>query len=343
MCKSCLEEVSFTTKKVSKKKQILVIPSKKREPLASTHPHLLPEWDWEENDKLGLDPYILTYGSGMVVNWKDKFWHKWSATVKNRACLGHKCPFCTGKKVGYGNDLATKRPDIAKQWHPTKNTFGPHEVTPGSNKEAWFLCRVCSAEWLAVVCDRVAGNGCPYCRGLKVGYGNDLATKRPDIAKQWHPTKNSFGSHEVTVGSRKKAWRLCEDCGHEWLSSIFNMVGNDSGCPRCDRKVSKISQRWLDSLGVLVRENNIKEFDFRVDGFDPTTNTVYEFLGDYWHGNPQAFSPKKVFSRKKQQTLADRYNQTFQRFEKLKVAGYKIFYVWENDYRNGKTGEYYNG
>lgn len=26
---------------------------------------------------------------------------------------------------------------------------------------------------------------------------------------------------------------------------------------------------------------------FKVDGFDPIINTIYEFYGDFWHGNPK--------------------------------------------------------
>ena len=50
---------------------------------------------------------------------------------------------------------------------------------------------------------------------------------------------------------------------------------------------------WLDYLDVpndkLHREVTLKVKDkvYHVDGFEPKTNTVYEFNGDYWHGNPE--------------------------------------------------------
>ena len=39
----------------------------------------------------------------------------------------------------------------------------------------------------------------------------------------------------------------------------------------------------------LQREVTLKVKDkvYYVDGFEPKTNTVYEFNGDYWHGNPE--------------------------------------------------------
>ena len=110
-----------------------------------------------------------------------------------------------------------------------------------------------------------------------------------------------------------------------------------TGCPKCAKgRISKISQEWLDSLCVSKREVKFPGFRFHVDGFDPTTNTIYEFLGDYWHGNPKVkrfYSGINEISKKSFQEL---YNQTFQRFEKLKNAGYNLVYIWEKDFKEGK-------
>ena len=54
--------------------------------------------------------------------------HEWQATVNDRS-TGYGCPVCSGNTVlaGY-NDLATTHPELAKQWHPTKNG----NKTPGN-------------------------------------------------------------------------------------------------------------------------------------------------------------------------------------------------------------------
>ena len=41
------------------------------------------------------------------------------------------------------NDLATKRPDLATEWHPTKNgDLKPTDVAAGSEKKAWWRHQV---------------------------------------------------------------------------------------------------------------------------------------------------------------------------------------------------------
>ena len=45
---------------------------------------LMAEWDWEENDKLGLDPHKLSFGSGMKAHWICSKGHKWVTSIYHR-------------------------------------------------------------------------------------------------------------------------------------------------------------------------------------------------------------------------------------------------------------------
>ena len=49
---------------------------------------------------------------------------------------------------------------------------------------------------------------------------NDLATVNPNLAAEWHPSKNgSLLPSQTTAGSNKKVWWLGK-CGHEWEREI---------------------------------------------------------------------------------------------------------------------------
>lgn len=159
--------------------------------------------------------------------------HAWLATVGSRTA-GRGCPYCSGKRVLPGfNDLATVRPDVVSLRHPTRNaSFSAQEVSEHSNKRVWWLCPQ-GHEWEAAVCKRSGGKGCPYCSGHKVWCGfNDLATTHPELASQWHPDKNGdLTTHQVSAGSQRNVWWLCE-LGHPWEATIANrVVGN--GCHFC--------------------------------------------------------------------------------------------------------------
>ena len=96
--------------------------------------------------------------------------------------------------------LYLENPEVFKQIHPTKNEgVDLMKLTVGSNKHILWKCER-NHEWEARINSRHAyisktgikhkGNGCPYCDNQKVCLDNCLATVNPDVAKEWHPTKN---------------------------------------------------------------------------------------------------------------------------------------------------------
>tara|TARA_B100001971_G_scaffold142545_1_gene131712 strand:- start:311 stop:745 length:435 start_codon:yes stop_codon:yes gene_type:complete len=135
------------------------------------------------------------------------------------------------------NNLAFKNPDLAKEWHPTKNgDLKPTDVTPGSNQKVWWQClKNPEHEWKTIVKNRANGSGCPYCAGRKVGEDNNLAVKQPKLAEEWHPTKNgALKPIEVTPGSHMKVWWMCGQ-GHEWETTVGSRT-KGTGCPLCSGK-----------------------------------------------------------------------------------------------------------
>ncbi len=137
-------------------------------------------------------------------------------------------------------------PDLAKEWHPTKNgTLTPRDVTPFSSKTVWWLCsKNKNHEWEAIIAHRNNGIGCPYCSGQKVCIDNCLKTINPKLAKEWHQTKNgSLTPKEVTPNSNRKVWWLCsKNKSHEWDATINNR-NRERGCPYCFKKRRKLRHR----------------------------------------------------------------------------------------------------
>jgi hypothetical protein len=137
------------------------------------------------------------------------------------------------------NDLATVRPDILTEWHPSRNLpTTPLEYTFGSHIKVWWKCSE-GHEWEASISSRTKTQkptGCPYCSGNKIQPGfNDLATTHPTLAAQWHPKANTLTTTEVTAGSNRKVWWQCSE-GHEWQNTIVNRTAHKQGCPVCANK-----------------------------------------------------------------------------------------------------------
>lgn len=224
--------------------------------LLTINPKLAEEWNYEKNGD--LKPTEVTIGSNKKVWWLlsyddpvigKHFDFEWEDTIDKRN-RGAKCPFLTGHKIWQGfNDLATTNPELAKQWHPTKNgDLKPSDVTAGSNLKTWWLLPYDDAktgkhfdfEWQATVASRNNGMSCPYLvsKTVKKGF-NDLATINPELAKQWHPIKNgNLKPEDVMASSNKKVWWLFpyddpitgKHYDFEWMSTIANRT-RGIGCP----------------------------------------------------------------------------------------------------------------
>lgn len=61
-----------------------------------------------------------------------------------------------------------------------------------------------------------------------------LAEVRPELLPQWG-TSNEFSPEDVSYGSNKKVWWVCEK-GHTWQATVKNRVLAGSGCPYCEHR-----------------------------------------------------------------------------------------------------------
>lgn len=128
----------------------------------------------------------------------------------------------------------------------------------------------------------------------------------------------------------------CKCCGKKQVTTRPALKKNNYRCPNCqpikDRTYSDTRcNQWLGELqkilgitiqGYYSRERTTKINDkvYKLDGFHKDSNTIFEFLGDYWHDyNGEG----------------EKYSQTFSRLGTLSKR-YNIVYVWEHDYLEGK-------
>jgi hypothetical protein len=223
--------------------------------LKALFPEVAQEWHPTENGD--LKPEDVTPYTRRKVWWLCANQHKWEASIGSRT-RGTNCPFCYGRYASKEYNLQVINPELAKQWHPTKNgKLTPDQVTPGSDKKVWWICQN-GHEWDAVICYRNKSTGCPVCALKKTRQKKrgsvSLKEARPDIADQWHPTKNGELTPEhVSYGSKQKVWWKCEE-GHSWKAAVKKRT-NGTGCPFCaGHKVSKannlqavypkIAQQW---------------------------------------------------------------------------------------------------
>lgn len=128
--------------------------------------YILDEWDYSKN---------IIKPSEMIPHSTKKIWficpnnHSYCAKICNRLSNHTDCPYCAGKKVIIGvNDLKTwciqnNRQDILDEWDYSKNTVTPENISQGSGKKVWFICKN-GHEYQQYLFNKTGKiTGCPRC------------------------------------------------------------------------------------------------------------------------------------------------------------------------------------
>ena len=220
--------------------------------LAQTHPALAKEAD-------GWDPKLVTAGSGKKVSWKCRKGHRYESTIGSRTGQGSGCSYCVGKKILAGfNDLATTHPELSREAHK----WDPTTIGFGSGKKVKWKCLE-GHIWECSPNRRTSGSNakCPVCINKIILPGfNDLATTRPDLAKE---TSKAI-ARSVWAGSLKKISWKCS-AGHTWEATPYSRSVQKNNCPICGNK------KVVSGVNDLQTTN--PKLAKEADGWDPTTVT----------------------------------------------------------------------
>ena len=224
-------------------------------PITISYPHVAAEWHPTRNT---ISPNSVSAGMTKKVWWlcpktcPQGCAHEWEAFIGNRCRSAYGCPYCSNltKRVCVHTSIVGTHPEIASQWHPTKNgDLRPENFSYGSEKKVWWLCpktcpEGCAHEWEAELSKRILRGkdaGCPFCASnhKKICQHMSIAHTHPEVAAQWHPDKNrDLKPEHVSEGSNVRVWWICPHtcsygCKHEWDANISDRVQKKTGCPQC--------------------------------------------------------------------------------------------------------------
>lgn len=176
--------------------------------------------------------------------------------------------------------------------------------------------------------------GCKKC-GINAA-GLDRRTPDSDYIGRYVETGYPYTPVEIVRDSVARKTRIVLECNdHGKFTKGITKALEGSGCPKCKRskQSSALEDKWLDGLGIssLVKQHRLVEDSTQVvDGYDPVTNTVYQFHGDFWHGNPKYFNPDEK-NPKTKVSFGAAYEKTQEISNHIQSLGYQLVEVWQSD------------
>lgn len=263
----------------------------KRTPVAEV-PELAAAWSDDNDDDSRL--VMVAYG------WK---------MYKFRCANGHHpritpvrfltagCPHCRGAKTAaQTKSVAELQPELAAQWHPTRNgKYTPENVVRSSERVMWWKSDCCGYEWEASVGARDSGRRlrCPSCRTIL----DSLAWQDPGLAAEWSPANPVTAWHVRPSASLPFApqWICSTNPDHVWNAPVASRsIGAE--CPECrqagksrvelDHHVAAVEVFGSARSGITIQDEAFSSrgswtTDISVEHQGLTV--VIEYDGAYWH------------------------------------------------------------
>lgn len=184
------------------------------------------------------------------------------------------------------------------------------------------------------------GSGCPVCRYQTPKMGGRIQESEMLIrCKAKHGSFYDY-SNVIYQTIDTKVLIGCPIHGQFWQTPRNHMAGNR--CKKCaNGNTSRPEQSWIGEFknpAILVN-HRIPLPDgslIIVDGYEPDTNTVYEFWGSFWHGDPTKFNSEDI-NQLTGKTFGELYNATLEKARKIRAFGFNLVEIWESEYSQIKN------
>mgnify|MGYP000146073859 CR=1 FL=1 len=188
----------------------------------------------------------------------------------------------------------------------------------------------------------INGQGCKQCANQKSRLSIDEFINRSTAI---HNSKYDYSRVEpdkLAYATLSKITIICPTHGEFEQRVHDHLQGH--GCKKCSSKTaSNKALSWLDHIteaeNVVIQhagnggEFNIPGTKLFADGYCETTNTVYEFDGDAYHGNPIRYQPTdRCHPYDKTVTAADLLQATHFKHNKIRALGFQLVTIWESDF-----------
>lgn len=175
--------------------------------------------------------------------------------------------------------------------------------------------------------------GCVKCSG-KYLFSNEEFI---ELSKIIHGNKYDYS--EVNYqGMFVKVKINCNNHGTFHITPT-NHIHGKKGCSKCSSRISKGEIEWLDKLKIPKSCRNVYMNlggkKFFVDGLIKSKKIVYEYNGDYWHGNPDLYDSKDIHPEAGV-TFGYLWKKTQEKKQTLEEAGFTVISIWESEF-NGKN------
>jgi len=177
------------------------------------------------------------------------------------------------------------------------------------------------------------GNKCKKCVSMNLMINQDVVIERANIIY------NNYYSYDKFIynGIYNSTIVTCPLHGDFEIKPISH-IHKQRGCKKCLNRTSSIDEhKWLDLLEIKNRNVYLQVGNktLCVDGYDEKTKTIYEFYGDFFHGNPEVHDQNELNPLVKE-TYGELYKKTKEKEDLIIKNGFNLITIWEKEFKKIK-------
>jgi hypothetical protein len=230
----------------------------------------------------------------------------------------------------------------AKKIHGDRYDYS-RVIYKGNRKKVKIICNR-HGEFMQLPVNHICGKrGCQRCGVEKVSIA--LASTSEKFIKKSKKVHGNLYDYSLVQYKTNiiPVKIICKRHGIFVQSPNVHLSGH--GCSKCTHRISKPETEFLDYLKIpmenrdkyITRKDETVHKRYQIDAL--VGNGVYEFLGNYWHGNPRLFNRNDTHPVLKR-TYGEIYDYMIDKFDYLSLNGYKVTYVWEDDWEKFKKSKF---
>lgn len=154
--------------------------------------------------------------------------------------------------------------DFIKSWSYDDNSASPKDISFSEHKEYWFICDKCGTKRKYNINSITNMNiklKCPYCNSFEKW----CIDNNPALLERFDYAKNSFKPSEISRGSKKLVYLMCENQRHESTAYMVKSITNgliNCHCSKCH----SLAQWGIDTFGNDFLE---KYWDYEKNVINP--------------------------------------------------------------------------
>jgi hypothetical protein len=292
--------------------------------------------DWEETLTVSSKKYDGKFGyeKSVFFGWNEKmeivcpihgsFWQTPNKHINGK----NGCKACAGKKKRTTEEFN----EVGAKIHNGKYKYPDFYVNRNTPIE--IICPI-HGSFFQRPAEHLSGNGCLNCGHIET----HNKQRKPfnlfvNQANEKFSYQYDYSEAEKTYNGNKSYVKvICNIHGSFLVRVIKHLQG--CGCPHCGGNSSHAEKEWIRSLNnpKIIPQKKIYLPDntyIKADGYDPDTNTIYEYNGKYYHGHPDVCNPdEKAGYDNKNRTFGEIYLDTIIKELRLKELGFTVISVWK--------------